>query len=406
MNPNQVTAIASPSAEPAASEQAIYLDYHATTPCDPRVVEVVRSTLADRYGNPSSPHTVGQAADKVVESARGAVADHIGAQKGEIVFTSGATEANNLAIQGLVQGLRESPEGRNRIVTSSIEHKSVSKAADQVAQRSECFEHEVLPVTSDGLIDFEAAQRLIDERTLLVSVQAVNNEIGTIQPISELAKIARRAGALFHTDAAQALGRIEIDAHDWDVDFLSLSGHKAYGPKGVGVLFIAGGPRKQPIEPLVAGGGQEGGLRPGTLNVPAIAGFGEACAILTDEVDEEVFRLGRLRDELERTITSGLERVEVLGASGPRVTSTTNIWLKGVEAEALLARLQSVAISTGSACESGAPEPSHVLLALGLERHDAYECIRAAVGRFTDAQDVSEAAHRIIEAAKTIRRIT
>lgn len=405
LNQIRVTADPSPTTKPAVSEQPIYLDYHATTPCDPRVVEVVKDTLTEYYGNPSSPHSVGQAAYRVVESARSHVAEHIGAHTGEIVFTSGATEANNLAIKGIVRCLREKGEGRNRIITSSIEHKSVSKAANQVAQMRESIEHVVLPTTSDGVVDLEAARRLIDERTLLVSVQAVNNEIGTIQPVAELAKIARRANAFFHSDAAQALGRVRIDVDEWDVDFLSLSAHKGYGPKGVGVLFIAGGPAKQPVDSLISGGGQEGGLRPGTLNVPGIAGFGEACAILAQEMDDEVARLGRLRDELEQTITSGLQGVEVMGASGPRVASTTNIRISGVEAEALLARLQGVAISTGSACESGAPEPSHVLLALGLERDDAYECIRAAVGRFTNSQDVREAARRIVEAARTIRQV-
>lgn len=403
---NQVTAETPDSTDQSDIEETIYLDYHATTPCDPRVVEVVVNTLAECYGNPSSPHTVGRKAERVVESARSEVAEHIGAHRGEIVFTGGATEANNLAIQGLAQGLRQDVEGRSRIVTSSIEHKSVLKPAAQVAQRGEFFEHVVLPATSEGVVDLDAARQLIDDRTLLVSVQAVNNEIGTIQPITELAEIAHRSGALIHSDAAQALGRIEIDVHHWHVDFLSLSAHKAYGPKGVGALYVSGGPGRQPITSLFAGGGQEGGLRPGTLNVPAIAGFGEACAILTDGMKDEVERLGRLRNEVERMITSGLDRIEVIGKSGPRVTSTSNIWIKGVEAEALLARLQDVAISTGSACESGAPEPSHVLLALGLRRRSAYECIRAAVGRFTRQQELFNAADKIVREVRAIRETT
>lgn len=393
--------------EPISSSQGspIYLDYHATTPCDPRVAEVVKDSLMRGFGNPSSPHEVGRSAQKRVDQARGKVASCIGALPGEITFTSGATESNNLAIVGLARGSEDAGAGPRRIVTSSIEHKSVAKPASSAAEESEKLEHRALPVTEDGVIDLAKSRELIDDRTLLVSVQAVNNEIGTIQPITELAEIAHRCGALLHCDAAQALGRIEIDVQEWDVDFLSLSAHKAYGPKGVGLLYASGGHAKHPLRPLMNGGGQENGVRPGTLNVPAIEGFGEACAIISREREQETKRLRTLRDEFEERILSRVPEVEVVAGSGPRVATTTNLRFPGIEAEALLARLQNVAISTGSACESGAPEPSHVLEAVGLNRREAYQCIRVAVGRFSESTEIQVVADRISEAVHDIRSL-
>lgn len=387
------------------SRDAIYLDHHATTPCDPRVVHVVSEALQYRWGNPSSPHSVGRIAQTRVEDARESVAALINALPGELIFTSGATESNNLVILGLCLGVNSDRSNRHRLLTSEIEHKSVLKAASTAAKRHEGFEHACLPATSAGVLDVDRAQEVIDENTLLVSVQAVNNELGTIQPIQEIASIAHAAGALVHCDAAQALGRIEIDVEEWGVDFLSLSAHKAYGPKGIGALFLSGGSAQQPIEPLSAGGGQEAGLRPGTLNVAGIEGFAEACRIIQDSLSAEAKRLERLRDSFENEVVSLLEGVTVLNATAPRVTSTSNLHIEGVEAEALIARLDDVIVSTGSACESGALEPSHVLEAIGLSRSEAYECIRVAVGRFTHADEIERAARAIVEAGWAVREV-
>lgn len=389
----------------SGTPNTIYLDHHATTPCDPRVAHVVSEALQFRWGNPSSPHSVGQIAKRRVEDARALVASLINALPGELVFTGGATESNNLAILGLCLGAADDRFNRHRILTSEIEHKSVLKAASAAAERHERFEHACLPTTSAGVVDVERAHEVIDEQTLLVSVQAVNNELGTIQPIQEIASMAHARGALVHCDAAQALGRIEIDVEEWGVDFLSLSAHKAYGPKGIGALFLSGGGAQQPIESLTVGGGQEGGLRPGTLNVAGIEGFAEACRIVQDTLHEETKRMELLRDGFEKEFVSHLAGVTVLNSQAPRVTTTSSLHIEGVEAEALLARLDDVIISTGSACESGALEPSHVLEAIGLSRSEAYECIRIAVGRFTEENAPLLAARAIAETARDVRTV-
>lgn len=389
----------------SSEESPIYLDYHATTPTDPRVVEVVKNSLSKRIGNPSSPHRVGRSAKMRVDQARQEIAGSIGALPGEITFTSGATESNNLAIMGFARGVDDDGAGRCRIVASAIEHKSVAKPAYKAEEEFENFDHRAIPVTEDGVVDLDKARDLIDDRTLLVSVQAVNNEIGTIQPIEELAEIAHQYGAYIHCDAAQALGRIPVKVHDWDVDFLSLSAHKAYGPKGIGLLYISGGAASYPIVPLMSGGGQEDGLRPGTLNVPAIEGFAKACAIVSRELEDETERLSALRDAFENRILSRVPEAKVVAGSGPRVATTTNIHFPGVEAEALLARLPNIAMSTGSACESGAPEPSHVLEAVGLSREDAYQCVRVAVGRFTERTDIRAAADQVAGAVEAVQRV-
>lgn len=384
---------------PRKSRETIYLDYHSTTPCDPRVSEVVRATSESNFANPSSPHVLGKAAHDLVEKARAQIAEHIGALAGEIVFTSGATECNNLVILGLARGHDEVNGKRSCIVTSAIEHKSVLKAA-QAAASLFGLEHKTIPVTNHGIVDLSAAASLIDQQTLFVSVQAVNNELGTVQPVSEVAQLAHEFGALFHCDAAQALGRLRFDVQDWEVDFLSLSSHKAYGPKGSGALFISGGRSNHPIKPLMFGGGQEDDLRPGTLNVPAAVGFGEACQIVESDFKSELARVAALRDRFEDNLLSELDCAEATVPRGARVASTSTIRFAGVEAEAVLARLRGVAVSTGSACESGAPEPSHVLQSLGYSRREAYECIRAAIGRFTTKAEVDKAVDEISEAVR------
>lgn len=381
----------------------VYLDYHSTTPCDPRVADVVYDCMVDSYGNPSSPHQIGTEAADVVDEARAKIANHIGAFPGELLFTSGATESNNIAIQGLVDGRnsRVGPKGRV-VLTSSIEHKSVLKTAAAAVEGTELINKQI-PVDSEGVVDLEAAREMIDDDTFLVSVQFVNNELGTIQPIEEIADLTHANGALFHCDAAQALGRLQVNVKDYDIDLLSLSAHKAYGPKGIGVLYADGGPSGMPMQGMSFGGGQESGLRPGTLNVPGIAGFGKTCELLDELLLQETDQYCEFRDILENELVTRFPEASINGAENRRVSTTTNIRFPDVEAEAVLARLKEVAVSTGSACESGAPEPSHVLEAIGLSRSEAYQCIRMAVGRFTTEEELVAACDELDSAISAVQ---
>jgi cysteine desulfurase len=353
------------------------------------------------YANPSSTHRQGRAVLSAVSAAREQIAAVLGATPGEVAFTSGATESNNIAILGAA---RAAPLARRRVVVSAVEHKAVLEIAAALARSG--FGVEIVPVDCDGRADLSALSRMIDETTALVSVQAASNEIGTLQPVAEIAQVTHRVGALFHCDAAQAVGRIPVDVRDWDVDLLSLSGHKFYGPKGVGALYVRGGFRAAPLEPLMYGGGQEGGLRPGTLNVPGIVGLGRAAEIVTAELSAEMQRVGVLRDQLEQILLQQLPAARRNGALSRRLAGNTSIRFPGVDAQAVIANLPDVALSTGSACSSGAPEPSHVLTAIGLSRTEASETIRVGLGRFTRQADVEYAAARIIEAVFRIRRLT
>ena len=373
----------------------VYLDYHASTPCDPRVVEAMLPYFLDTYANPaSSVHRAGRKASDAVETAREQVARAIGAEPGEIVFTSGATESNNLAILGSGAG---SSCGRTNVLASAIEHKSVLAPCRSLTNRG--FNFDVIPVDRDGLLDLGALVELVDDSTFLVSVQAVNNEIGTIQPILEVVQIAHAAGALVHCDAAQALGRIPIDVGDWGVDLLSLSGHKCYGPKGVGALYVRGAARNAPMEPLVHGGGQEYELRAGTLNVPGIVGLGLAAEIAAAEREAETKRVAMLRDWLEAWVLEAVPDAHRNGSLGRRVAGNSSITFPGMDAEALIANLRDVHLSTGSACTSGAPTPSHVLLAIGLTRAHSYCTIRIGLGRFTAPEEINYAARHLTSTA-------
>lgn len=381
-------------------QRSVYLDYHASTPCDPRVLEVMLPFFLDVYANPSSSiHEPGNSAARAVESAREQVAEAINAQPGEVIFTSGATESNNLAILGSAAG---APLDRRRVLASAVEHKSVLDPCKTLQGRA--FDFDVIRVDRDGLLDLGALVDLSEENTFLVSVQAVNNEIGTIQPILEVVQIAHGAGALVHCDASQALGRIPIDVGDWGVDLLSLSSHKCYGPKGVGALYVRGGVRSAPLAPLCYGGGQENDLRPGTLNVPGIVGLGRACDIAEAEREVDTDRIRRLRDRFENRILAGISEARRNGSTVRRVAGNSSLTLPGVDAEALIANLRGVAISTGSACTSGAPDPSHVLTAIGLTREEAYCTIRIGLGRFTMASEVEFAAQEIVAASSKVRQ--
>ncbi len=363
----------------------IYLDHHATTPCDPLVVEAMLPYFTTQFGNPSSAHAAGARTADVVQTAREQVAGLVGAQPGEVVFTSGATEANNLALLGYARAARVT-NPRRRIVISAIEHKAIINPAKQLAR--EGFEIITLPVDTQGTVDLDAAAEAITPDTLLVSIHAANGEIGTIQPIQQLAQLAHAVGALIHTDAAQAVGKIPIDLLAWGVDFLSISAHKLYGPQGVGALIVRH-PRRIQLEPLGYGGGQERSWRSGTLNVPGIVGFGAACALCADLLPTESIRLATLRDEFEAAILAAIPEAHRNGNLNNRLPHNSSLTFPGIEADALLARLPQLALSTGSACDSGTVEPSATLLAIALSRDDARATVRVGAGRFISEKDLS-----------------
>jgi cysteine desulfurase len=353
------------------------------------------------FGNPaSSVHDAGRAAAEAVEQARFQVAALINAQPSEIIFTAGATESNNLALLGLGRG---DSRNRHRVVTTAIEHKSVLGPCYELQRQG--FELTVLPVDRKGQVDLRAAQEAITESTLVVSIQAANNEIGTIQSVAEIALLAHERGAFVHCDAAQAVGRIPVDVEDWDVDLLSFSAHKLYGPKGVGALYIRGGSYALPIKPLMFGGGQEHEIRPGTLNVPAIVGFGAACELCLQLLPDEAQRTITLRNYLENellTNVSGLQRNGLLTA---RLPGNSSLTFRNLDAEALIVNTPELALSTGSACSSGAPEPSSVLLAIGLTREEAYSTIRVGLGRFTTKKDIDLALSSIQRAVERLSQV-
>lgn len=375
--------------------QAIYLDNNATTPCDPRVLEKMLPYFSEIYGNPANGlHRQGRLAARAVDEAREKVALLIGAREKEIVFTSGATESDNLAILGVARMNRNGK--RKRIITSAIEHKAVLQACKKLTE--EGFDVVFLPVDPEGRVLIDAARDAIDENTLLVSIHGANNEIGTIQEIAKLAELTHQMGALFHCDAAQAVGKIPVNVDAWDVDLLSMSAHKLYGPKGTGALFVRGGSNAIPMEPIWYGGGQESGLRSGTSNVPGIVGFGEAAHICTNELPGENIRIGKMRDTLEMELRSAISSLKINGVDADRLPNTSSMTFPGIDADALILNAPQIMIGTGSACTSGAVEPSHVLTAIGLSRYDAASTIRISLGRFSDTSCSHHAAVQIYQA--------
>jgi len=368
----------------------VYLDNQATTPCDPRVVEAMLPWFTEQFGNPASvEHVLGRAAEAAVEEARGAVAALIGASSSEIVFTSGATESNNLAIKGAARFARSMGDPRLRIVTVATEHKCVLESVSDLG--AEGFEPVFLPVRPDGLLDPATLDAALAEPTLLVSVMAVNNETGVIQDIPALATRARAAGALFHTDAAQAGGKIAIDVRAWDVDLLSLSAHKLYGPKGIGALFVRRRPRVR-LAPLLSGGGQERGLRSGTLPAPLIVGFGVAARLGLAEQAEDEARIFALRSRLLSALRAAVPGLRLNGSAGARIAGNLNLTFPEATAAGLMEAAPDLCISTGSACSSAAIEPSYVLRAMGLSAAEAARTLRVGIGRFTSAADIDFAA--------------
>jgi cysteine desulfurase len=361
----------------------VYFDYNATTPMAPDVIEAMDQTARDTFGNASSVHHFGQQAKAALDQARSSVAALIGAEPSEVVFTSGGTESDNMALRGVAEALE--PLGRKHLVATAIEHEAVLNTLRALARRG--WSTTLLPVDHSGIVKPEALRELITAQTALVSVMHANNEIGTIQPIAELATIAHAHGALMHTDAVQSTGKIPVDVRSLGVDLASLSAHKFNGPKGAGALWVRRGTRMQPI---LTGGKHERNRRAGTENVPAIVGLGVAATLAAQKMPSESERVAALRDRLEQGILGSVPGTAMNGAPQPRVPNTTNISFDRVEAESLLIALdlEGVAVSTGSACSSGTLEPSHVLKAMGFPAHRTQNSLRFSLGLFSTEQEV------------------
>jgi cysteine desulfurase len=377
----------------------IYLDYHSTTPVDPRVLEAMLPYFGPRFGNAASrTHSFGWEAEKAVELARRRVAELAGAAPRDIVFTSGATESCNLAIKGAIEAL--GPR-RGRIVTMATEHRAALDTIERLKQAG--TEVTTLAPRPDGLIDLGHLREAIGSDTSLVIVMHANNEIGVIQPVREIGAICREAGALFCCDAAQSFGKIPVDVEAYGIDLMPVSAHKIYGPKGVGALYV----RRDRVRfrAQMEGGGHEAGMRSGTLNVPGIVGFGEACAICVREMEEEGARVGALRERLRANLEEALYPARANGSLSHRLPGNLNIAFPGVDAAALLMSMPDLALSTGSACSSAEPGPSHVLKALGLDDATARSSLRFGLGRFTTEEEVDYAAVRVIESVRKLRSL-
>jgi cysteine desulfurase len=380
----------------------IYMDNQATTAVDPRVLEAMLPYFTEKFGNAASRnHEFGWKAEEAVENARAQIARLIRANPREIVFTSGATESDNLAIKGMVEAYREKG---NHIITQATEHKAVLDVCKHL-EKSGC-EVTYLPVAPDGLIDLEGLRRAVTPKTILISIMYANNEIGVIQPIEEIGKIAKEKKIVFHVDAVQALGKIPVDVQRDGIDLLSISAHKIHGPKGVGALYVR---RKDPrvaIAAMIDGGGHERGMRSGTLNVPGIVGLGKACELCMKEMPEQSERLRRLRDRLKEAIMSRLDGTAVNGSLARRLPNNLNLSFSGVEGDALLMGINDVAVSSGSACTSAMIEPSYVLSALGVSEDLAHSSIRFGLGRFNTEEEVDYVADRVVETVKRLRELS
>jgi cysteine desulfurase len=380
----------------------IYMDYHATTPVDPRVLEAMLPFFTERFGNAASRnHPFGWQAEEAVEAARKQVADLIGATAKEIVFTSGATESDNLAIKGAARMYREKG---NHLVTVVTEHKAVIDTCKHLEK--EGFAVTYLPVRRDGLVDLDELRGAMTDRTILISVMAANNEVGVLQPVAEIGRIARERGVLFHTDAVQAAGKVPFDVNAMNVDMASLSAHKMYGPKGVGALYVR---RRNPrvlLTPIIDGGGHERGMRSGTLNVPGIVGFGKAAQLCRLEMTAESARVGGLRDRLNERLHRELDEIYVNGSMEHRLPGNLNVSFAYVEGESLLMGINDVAVSSGSACTSATLEPSYVLKALGTGDDLAHSSIRFGLGRFNTEEEVDYVAGKVSAVVKRLREMS
>ncbi|MDR0677317.1 MAG: aminotransferase class V-fold PLP-dependent enzyme [Holosporaceae bacterium] len=380
--------------------KTIYMDYQATTPCDRRVLDEMIPYFCDIFGNPhSSTHIAGTIAHKAIEKARKQISDLIMIEDpNDIVFTSGSTESNNIAIQGVARSYKL--EGA-KIITSPIEHKCVLESCE--AMKREGFDIVKVPVLENGIIDLNALENLVDDKTVLVSIIFVNNEIGTIQPIEEISKICRKRGVLFHTDASQVIGKIPVDASL--TDLMSISGHKTYGPKGIGALYVRAKPRVK-LMPLFWGGGQERGIRSGTLPTPLCVGLGKACEIAQQEMHEERHRLMELGNYFIKKIMDNLPKVYLNGDMEKRIPGCINLSFEGIEGEALMLNMPDVCLSSGSACTSDSLSPSYVLEAISDREEIAHSSLRIGLGRFTTLEEVEYVSSKIIESVIKLRAIS
>jgi cysteine desulfurase len=382
------------------SGRPVYLDHQATTPLDPRVLEAMLPWLTGEFGNAASrQHAWGWKAESAVAAAREELAEALGADPSEVVFTSGATESNNLAILGAARAARARG---NHVVTSSVEHRAVLDPVRRL--EAEGFEVTLLPPDPTGRVDAGAVEEVLTGRTVLVSVMAANNEVGTLNPVAEIAELCAARGVAFHTDAAQAFGKVPFGVRPGTA-LASLSAHKLHGPKGVGALFVRARPRVA-LEPLFHGGGHERGLRSGTLNVPGVVGFGAAVRLARREADEERPRLAGLRDRLDEAIRGALDGVTLNGPRADRLPGNLSLSFSGVDGERLVGALRDVAVSSGSACTTASGEPSHVLRVLGVPDALAKATLRFGLGRFTTAEDVDRAARSVVAAVVRLRRET
>ena len=380
----------------------IYMDNHATTPVDPRVVDAMLPYFHEKFGNSASRnHAFGWAAEEAVENARAQIARLINATPKEIIFTSGATESNNLAIKGVAEMYREKG---NHIITQVTEHKAVL----DTCKRLEKYGYEVtyLPVAKDGRIDLDDLRRAITAKTILITIMYANNEIGVIQPIAEIGKIAKEKGVFFHSDGVQAAGKIPLDVQKDGIDLLALTAHKLYGPKGCGALYVRRRNPRVQLASIIDGGGHERGMRSGTLNVPGIVGFGKAAELCQNEMPEESQRLRGLRDRLKDGIFAALDEVYINGSMIYRLPHNLNISFAFVEGESLLMGINDVAVSSGSACTSATLEPSYVLKALGVGEDLAHTSIRFGLGRFNTQEEVDYVTGRVAEVVTRLRELS
>ncbi|MDP2967445.1 MAG: cysteine desulfurase NifS [bacterium] len=381
-------------------KKPIYLDYAATTPTDPRVLRAMLPYFTKKFGNTMSLHSFGQEAKQALEESRGKVANLIGAKPEEIIFTGSATESNNLALKGIALANKEKG---NHIIISSIEHPCIMESAKWLEGQG--FEITRLPVDRYGFLNPEYVRKAIRKKTILVSIIHASNEIGTIQPIEKIGKICREKGVYFHTDAVQSFGKIPINVNKMNVDLLTASSHKMYGPKGAGMLFIRKGVK---IEPILHGGGQESGLRSSTVNVPTIVGFAKACEIAEKEMKKEGERLSKLRDKLIKGVLQKIKGSHLNGHPKNRLPNNTNFWFEFVEGESMVIQLDllGVAASTGSACSSVKLEPSHVLLATGLKHEQAHGSLRLTLGKWTKESDINYVLNALPVIIKNLRKIS
>jgi cysteine desulfurase len=379
----------------------IYLDYQATTPVDPRVMDKMIPYFTEKFGNPHSrSHQYGWEAEEAVDDARGKVAKLIGASAKEVIFTSGATESNNLAIKGVA---RFNKLQKNHIITLVTEHKCVLDSCRHLQQ--EGFDVTYLGVGKTGLVDLSELEAAITDKTCLISIMAVNNEIGTIQPLKEIGAICRKKNVYFHCDAAQAFGKIPLDVEEMNIDLLSISAHKIYGPKGVGALYVRKKPRVR-IEALINGGGQERGMRSGTLPTPLIVGLGEAAKIASIEMKSEYEKIKYLSDRFYHNLTKELSDIYLNGDEVKRYPGNLNLSFAYVEGESMIMAIKELAVSSGSACTSSSLEPSYVLRALGVDEDMAHSSIRFGIGRFTSEEEIDFASVKIIQSVKKLREMS